>query len=37
MTSDVIKGKAAGFLDYLTKPVDVEQLMHALRTALDNK
>lgn len=37
MASDVSKGKAAGFFDYLTKPVEVEQLIKAIQSALESR
>ncbi|MDH5425902.1 MAG: response regulator [Gammaproteobacteria bacterium] len=31
MKTDLIKGSAAGFRDYLTKPIDIQQLMAAVK------
>jgi PAS domain S-box-containing protein len=35
MPSDVARGRAAGFFDYLTKPIDVNGLVEALGKAVD--
>ena len=37
MKSDLEKGQTAGFNDYLTKPVDMQQLITTLNKWLDNK
>jgi CheY-like chemotaxis protein len=34
MPADLARGKAAGFADYLTKPIDVDRLMQTLDTIL---
>ena len=35
MPNDVKRGKAAGFMEYLTKPIDVHRLLQAIKTILD--
>jgi CheY-like chemotaxis protein len=35
MESDIKKGKEAGFVHYLTKPIKVDELMSALNAALE--
>ncbi len=37
MAHDVERGKAAGFFRYLTKPVDINELMATLASALDSR
>ena len=36
MKHDIERGKAAGFADYLTKPLDIEQLLKSVRRCLDS-
>jgi CheY-like chemotaxis protein len=36
MKHDSERGKAAGFADYLTKPLDIEQLLKSVRRCLDS-
>jgi len=36
MPADIERGLAAGFLDYLTKPLDMPQLLQAVHQALDS-
>jgi DNA-binding response OmpR family regulator len=35
MESDIQKGREAGFLRYLTKPIKVDEMMLALNAALE--
>jgi len=37
MERDVTRGLQAGFLEYLTKPLNIEKTLSALRKALENK
>jgi CheY-like chemotaxis protein len=36
MPRDIEMGRAAGFVDYLTKPIDVNQLLHTLDSLLED-
>jgi CheY-like chemotaxis protein len=35
MEKDIAKGKASGFYDYLTKPIEISLLMKAIQGALN--
>ena len=37
MPVDVARGKAAGFFDYLTKPIDIGAMLDAISSAVENK
>ncbi|MCW9033824.1 MAG: ATP-binding protein [Alphaproteobacteria bacterium] len=37
MERDIERGLEAGFLDYLTKPLNIEKTLNAIRTALESK
>ena len=37
MPRDIKQGRAAGFVDYLTKPFDIAALARALQRAIDNE